>query len=52
MLKEEFIHAEAAWDVYKPMVDHRTTLVKLVCERLGLTEAEANAKLLTRIPSG
>lgn len=52
MLKEEFIHAEAAWDVSKPMVDHRTTLVKLVCERLGLTEAEANAKLLTRIPSG
>lgn len=34
------------------MVDHHATLVQLVRERLNLTDAEANAKLLTRIPSG
>ncbi|KAK1867677.1 hypothetical protein I4F81_010182 [Pyropia yezoensis] len=52
VLKEAFIHAETAWDMYKPMVDHHATPVKLVRERLNLTDAEASAKLMTRIPSG
>lgn len=51
VLKDEFIHAKTAWDVYKPMEEHHSTLVQLVGERLDLTHEEASAKLLVRIPS-
>lgn len=50
-LKQDFINAESAWDAYKPMEEHNTYLVTLVAETLGVTREEANAKLMTRIPS-
>lgn len=51
MLKDQFVHATTAWDVYKPMEEHNATLARLVAKRLGLSPEEANAKLLERIPS-
>lgn len=50
-LKDQFIHAKSAWDVYKPMEEHHSTLVHLVSARLDITTDEASAKLLLRVPS-
>lgn len=50
-LKQDFINAESAWDAYKPMEEHNTALVTLVADHLRITREEANAKLMTRIPS-
>ncbi|KAK1863755.1 hypothetical protein I4F81_006309 [Pyropia yezoensis] len=38
-------------EAYKTMGEHNLTLVDLVAGHLGITEEEANAKLMTRIPS-
>lgn len=50
-LKQDFINAESAWDAYKPMEEHNTALVTLVADHLRITREEANARLMTRIPS-
>lgn len=50
-LKADFIRADSAWAAYKPMEEHNRTLVGLVSAHLGIPEEEANAKLMTRIPS-
>lgn len=50
-LKQDFINAESAWDACKPMEEHNTALVTLVADHLRITREEANARLMTRIPS-
>eukprot|EP00170_Pyropia_yezoensis_P000434 contig_2341_g435 len=51
MLKDDFIHAKSAWEVYKPMEAHYAALVLLVMEAQGVSSEEANEKLLMHMPA-
>lgn len=51
MLKNDFINARSAWEVYKPMEEHYAALVLLVMESQGVSAEDANEKLLMHMPA-
>lgn len=48
-LKRDFVEATSAWAVYQPMEAINAKMVRLLAERLEVSEVDANTKLMGRI---